>query len=68
VLLQSFFRSRLKHDVPAGNERVYLGKTKRLKDLAQVLHFDSAATANIYRSKKSDKSKLSGTLIFKTAV
>jgi hypothetical protein len=33
--------------------------------LPQRLHFDGAATANVYRSKKSDKSKHSETLIFK---
>jgi hypothetical protein len=62
------FRSRLKHNVPTGDEGSYPGQTKRLEDLTQRLHFDGSATANIYRSKKSDKSKHSETLIFKAAV
>jgi hypothetical protein len=76
--MQSFFnlpfkclalsRCRFKHNVSAGNERGYLGKTKRLEDLAQGLHFDGSAAANIYRSKEGDKSKHSEALIFSTAV
>jgi hypothetical protein len=62
------FSFSLKHNVPTGDEGSYPGQTKRLEDLTQRLHFDGSATANIYRSKKSDKSKHSETLIFKAAV